>query len=244
MDDFLNKFSKQLEANFNEEVMKHVTDQKILNDPASIDLMFHQYVDEEAKFNRCAYERKDLPDVAIVTPITISEPDLSYRDEPTPNYLSADQNMSAVDLGKEWLFGKGPNHRNFEPGSRISNEMANSIGAKEIEEYIIKNHGKNIPSQGTFVTNYDFDFGVIDAINEGLNPSSQFVGSWENATAKANGDNIDITVHNNTSLRSLLYGNKLGEALGFDVIADYYGVPTGNKSQSITWSVPRSKFFE
>lgn len=72
-----------------------------------------------------------------MTPILNSDADLSYRDASIPRYLSADQSMRAVDLGKEWF--------------------------------------------------------------------------------------------------------KIQELTGRDIIPNYYGVPTGTKSQTVTWSVPKSR---
>ena len=186
--------------------------------------------------------RGEVPEVPEIVSISTSKPDLSYREQPAPEYFPAGTNMSAFELGKEWLFGRGPQHRHFPSGSTISNQMAKSVGAEEMQKYAINEYFNKIPKQGEFMDDYVFNFGVSDAMRDADNPASQFIGSWHNGYAVANGNNVDFTVYNKTGLRSLLYGNKVNKATDRDFIPDYYGVPTGTKSQTITWSVPRTYF--
>jgi len=159
----------------------------------------------------------------------------AMRDEST-DYMGR-VNEAAV-LTNEWATGTGPTWNNFYDGPPQVNEMMRSAGMQEAREYYYKKFAGLPIDQWGSVRNLPYKFGVKGLVNAGLNPTQQFVGSFQVWIYTQPNHTAYFYVYNRTSLNSLLYDHGPAYSRDFNLMgmAQIHNIPGGNTYQSFQWS--------
>jgi RHS repeat-associated protein len=115
------------------------------------------------------------------------------------NLMSWSQAFSdAWDMTADFITGTGPEHRDFGPSSVEVSYLKYSPGMNAARNYFNAHNCQPINDGG-------HKFGLSGLVNSGLNPTLQFIGSYNwTASPKSNGT-VTFTIRNETSLTSLLY---------------------------------------
>ena len=117
-----------------------------------------------------------------------------------------DWGQGVVDAGQmtlEFATGTGPENRDFGPGSVQVQSLRNSPGVNKARQWYCLNgfdsSGQPTPHSG------GHKFGLKGLFQSGLDPTLQFVGSYDWAITPNPDGTITFTLTNDTSLTSLLY---------------------------------------
>jgi hypothetical protein len=101
---------------------------------------------------------------------------------------------TAANMTTDWAYGKGPTETYFNTDTVQSQQMMGAPGlASAISSFLAGG-----PSSG------HVDFGLHGLVSAGLNPTAQFVGSYNWSMAKGGG-NLNITITNTTTMYSAFY---------------------------------------
>ena len=108
---------------------------------------------------------------------------------------------SAVDAEQrfeDFATGTGPGHRSYGPGSTEVQDLKYSPGANKARDYYARCGNGRTVSGG-------HPFGLQGLSDSGLNPTLQFVGSYD-WTISPNGDGtVTVLIQNSTSASSFFY---------------------------------------
>jgi len=100
----------------------------------------------------------------------------------------------AGNMLSQWIWGVGPTSRDFGPDSVQSQEMMSAPGlAQNVSNFLAG--GASSGQQ---------DFGLGGLVSSGVNPTAQFVGSY-NWSMSPSGGNLNITITNSTTAWSAFY---------------------------------------
>jgi hypothetical protein len=131
----------------------------------------------------------------------------------------------AWDMTWEFISGTGPEHRDFGPDSVEVSSLKYSPGMNKARDYF-NSHGCQP------INNGGHPFGLSGLVNSGLNPTLQFIGSY-NWTAYPNSNGtVAFTVTNETSVTSLVY------QLGVPSHSRKSFKPFGTTTQTYHWTEP------
>jgi RHS repeat-associated protein len=170
-------------------------------DPAAGRFVSEDPLSFEVDSNFYRYVRND--------PTVLSDPSGLW-----PNLPSAGQALQGVknwgqgvgDAGQmswEFFSGTGPQHRDFGPGSVQVDSLRNSPGINKARQWYSAN---GCDSSGNPLTRTGgHKFGLKGLAQSGLDPTLQFVGSYDWKITPNTDGTVTFTVTNNTSLTSFLY---------------------------------------
>ncbi len=127
-----------------------------------------------------------------------------------------------------WATGQGPDHVEFGPDSRNTQELMASTGVSEARDYLYNKYD-GAPPDGGAVTNYAVDFG-LEGYATTRTAAEQFVGSFRIDIQVAD-EGASYTATNNSSFRSFAYG--IAPAWERSTFR-----PMGNMRQTYRWSEP------
>ncbi len=130
----------------------------------------------------------------------------------------------------EFFSGTGPQHRDFGPGTVQVDSLRNSPGINKARQWYsahgCDSSGNPAPRTG------GHKFGLKGLAQSGLDPTLQFVGSYDWQITPNSDGTLTFTVTNNTSVTSLLYqaGVPSHDRSSFG--------PFGTTSQTYQWTEP------
>jgi len=105
----------------------------------------------------------------------------------------------------EWNLGLGPAERIF-VDDRVANAFRNAWKVNEAREFFYNKYAGVTDLTGASVTDYQGKFGLGGLVRAGIDPIEQFVGSYGISIHAVEGDMLQFTLTNTTSMQSLLYG--------------------------------------
>jgi hypothetical protein len=135
-----------------------------------------------------------------------------------------DSYVNASIMLDRFLTGSGPTNYDFAPNSPESQEMMSAYGLSQN----VSNFLEGGASSG------HQDFGLKGAVSSGLNPTAQFVGSYDWSISRSGG-NLNITLTNPTDAWSLFYhapGLNPNPPTRFDSVLNPGRHPLGRVNQS------------
>ena len=112
---------------------------------------------------------------------------------------------TAARLLFEWEYGIGPSNRTF-MNDDAANAFRNAWRVKEARRYFYKKYTGVSDFKGASVTNYSGKFGLKGLFNAGIDPIEQYVGSYNIDIHAIEGQMLQFTITNVTSMKSLMYG--------------------------------------
>ena len=112
---------------------------------------------------------------------------------------------TVVCMFGEWDLGVGPANRVFK-NDRVANAFRNAWKVNEAREFFYKKYAGITDLTGASVTNYSGKFGLKGLIMAGIDPVEQFVGSYRLDIHVIEGNMLQFTITNTTSMKSFLYG--------------------------------------
>ncbi|HLZ51002.1 MAG TPA: RHS repeat-associated core domain-containing protein [Candidatus Acidoferrum sp.] len=134
---------------------------------------------------------------------------------------------TAGQMTWEFASGTGPQSRDFGPDSVQVQSLKNSPGINKARDYFNSHGCQPIPNGG-------HPFGLKGLWQSGLDPTLQFVGSYDWTAYPNSNGTVTFTVTNDTSLTSLLY-----QAGVPSHSRDSFG-PFGTTTQTYHWTEPMS----
>ncbi|MGE3601149.1 MAG: hypothetical protein AB7N70_37025 [Dehalococcoidia bacterium] len=137
----------------------------------------------------------------------------------------------AAKMTLQWASGSGPVRRAFGGDTPQTSSMRTSLGVGKARELFYEKNANALKTGSELqpVTNFGSAFGLTGAFRAGLNPTQQFVGSYDvEIVPSTDGQTIHFTVTNVTSMTSAAYKQApLWERSSFG--------PGGNMTQTYEW---------
>ncbi len=137
----------------------------------------------------------------------------------------------AALMTADWVLGRGASDRSFGSGSVQVDDMNDAPGVNAARDRFYAKNADAIATGGALqpVQNWRASFGIWDILKT-ISPTQQFVGSYR-VDIYPSGSNMQFTLTNNSSFKSLSYG----QAPAWE--RSSFG-PGGNMRQIYKWSEP------